>query len=157
MSAKVPIEQQIAALSAQVSQLSEYIRNGFNRSKSPAQNTIPNDLSVGEISVAIEKLLRAIVNEEEDKLRVLFSNNPDLFEVWITQHKQALETLPKILSKIAALNHRFSSLESQLSKHTDSKNTSMQIKWSSYKNPYLISTFILIDLIIIYIVIKCIS
>lgn len=155
MSAKVPIEQQIAALSAQVSQLSEYIRNGFNRNKSPAQNTMPNDLSVGEISVAIEKLLRAIVNEEEDKLRVLYSNNPDLFEVWITQHKQALETLPKILSKIAALNHRFSSLESQLSKHTDSKNTSMQIKWTSYKNPYLISTFVLIDLIIIYIVISC--
>lgn len=155
MSAKVPIEQQIAALSAQVSQLSEYIRNGFNRNKSPAQKTIPNDLSVGEISVAIEKLLRAIVNEEEDKLRVLYSNNPDLFEVWITQHKQALETLPKILSKIAALNHRFSSLESQLSKHTDSKNTSMQIKWTSYKNPYLISTFVLIDLIIIYIVISC--
>lgn len=155
MSAKVPIEQQIAALSAQVSQLSEYIRNGFNRNKSPAQNTMPNDLSVGEISVAIEKLLRAIVNEEEDKLRVLYSNNPDLFEVWITQHKQALETLPKILSKIAALNHRFSSLESQLSKHTDSKNTSMQIKWTCYKNPYLISTFVLIDLIIIYIVIRC--
>lgn len=155
MSAKVPIEQQIAALSAQVSQLSEYIRNGFNRNKSPAQNTMPNDLSVVEISVAIEKLLRAIVNEEEDKLRVLYSNNPDLFEVWITQHKQALETLPKILSKIAALNHRFSSLESQLSKHTDSKNTSMQIKWTSYKNPYLISTFVLIDLIIIYIVISC--
>lgn len=155
MSAKVPIEQQIAALSAQVSQLSEYIRNGFNRNKSPAQNTMPNDLSVGEISVAIEKLLRAIVNEEEDKLRVLYSNNPDLFEVWITQHKQALETLPKILSKIAALNHRFSSLESQLSKHTDSNNTSMQIKWTSYKNPYLISTFVLIDLIIIYIVIRC--
>lgn len=155
MSAKVPIEQQIAALSAQVSQLSEYIRNGFNRNKSPAQNMMPNNLSVGEISVAIEKLLRAIVNEEEDKLRVLYSNNPDLFEVWITQHKQALETLPKILSKIAALNHRFSSLESQLSKHTDSKNTSMQIKWTSYKNPYLISTFVLIDLIIIYIVIRC--
>jgi len=155
MSAKVPIEQQIAALSAQVNQLSDDIKNGFVKNKCSSSNLTTGVSSTKDLCAEINQLIRTVVEEEENKIRVIYSNNPDLFEVWITQHKQALLTLPKILSEITSMNNKILRLESQLSNHA-AQPLSKLIKWNSFENPYFISTIILLELIGLFVIFRCI-
>lgn len=156
MSVRIPVEQQIAALSAQINQLSIDLKAGVQKFQMSSGTPAEKCPTLQEIGIEFNMLIRKIVAEEEEKIRVIYRNNPDLFEVWIRQHKQTLETLPRILKEISDVRSKIALCNIKQDDKTYYGMIGELTKWTSYKNPYLITTVILFDLIVLLAIFKCI-